>query len=100
MFVVCVRVHVVAEHLSAFVATIVSNAQATRSEPGNRRFDVLQQVDDPCRFTLYEVYADEAAYHAHQQTPHYHAFRAAAAPMMATPRSSEKFHSVFPAPWQ
>ena len=100
MFVVCVRVHVLAEQLLAFIEVILANARATRQEPGNVRFDVLQSIEDPCRFTLYEVYGDEAGFQAHQQTPHYLAFRAAAAAMMASPRSGEKFRSLFPEPWQ
>lgn len=99
MFVVCVRVHVIAEHVPAFTAVILTNARATRHEPGNLRFDVLQSIDDPCRFTLYEVYQDEAGFKAHQQTPHYLAFRAAAESMMASPRIGEKYRSVFPEPW-
>ncbi len=100
MFVVCVRVHVLSEHLSAFIEAVLTNARASRQEPGNVRFDVLQQIDDPCRFTLYEVYYEEAGFIAHQQTPHYLAFRAAAAPMMASPRIGEKHRNLLPEPWQ
>ncbi len=100
MFVVSVRVHVLAEHVPAFIEVILTNARASRQEHGNVRFDVLQSAEDPCRFTLYEVYKHEADFHAHQKTPHYLAFREAAAPMMASPRIGEKHHSLFPEPWQ
>ncbi len=100
MFVVCVRVHVLTEHLPSFIAVILTNARATRQEPGNLRFDVLQSAEDPCRFTLYEVYKDESGFHAHQKTAHYLAFREAAAVMMASPRIGEKYHSLFPEPWE
>ena len=100
MFVVCVRIQVIPEHIAAFTAAIHTNALATRREPGNVRFDVLQLVDDPGRFTLYEVYVDEAGFMAHQQTPHYLAWRAAVAPMMQSPRIGEKHRSLFPEPWQ
>ena len=100
MFVVCVKVQVIAEHREAFIAATRENALGTRQEPRNARFDVLQSLDDPSRFTLYEVYKDEAGFKEHQQTPHYLAWRAAVAPMMASPRLGEKHHSLFPEPWQ
>ena len=100
MFVVCVRIHVVAEQVAAFIAATLENARGTRQEPGNVRFDVLHWVDDPSRFTLYEAYHDEAGFKAHQQTAHYLAWRAAVAPMMASPRVGEKHHCLFPEPWQ
>ena len=100
MYVVCVRVHVIAEQVAAFIAATQENAHGTRQEPDNVRFDVLQSVEDPCRFTLYEVYRDESGFKAHQQTPHYLAWRAAVAPLMASPRVGEKHRSLFPEPWQ
>ncbi len=100
MFVVCVKVHVIAEQVEAFIAATADNARATRQEPRNVRFDVLQALDDPSRFTLYEVYQDEAGFKEHQQTSHYLAWRAAVAPMMASPRVGEKHRSLFPEPWQ
>lgn len=100
MFVVCVKVHVIAEHIEAFIAATRSNALATRQESRNVRFDVLQALDDPSRFTLYEVYQDEAGFKEHQQTPHYLTWRAAVASMMASPRVGEKHRSLLPEPWQ
>ena len=100
MFVVCVKVQVIAEHVEAFIAATRENALATRQEPQNARFDVLQALDDSSRFTLYEVYQDESGFKEHQQTPHYLAWRAAVAPMMKSPRLGEKHRSLFPEPWQ
>ncbi|HRI54321.1 MAG TPA: antibiotic biosynthesis monooxygenase [Pseudomonadota bacterium] len=100
MFVVCVKVQVIAEHVEAFIAATRENALATRQEPRNARFDVLQALDDPSHFTLYEVYKDEAGFKEHQQTPHYLAWRAAVASMMKSPRVGEKHRSLLPEPWQ
>jgi len=99
MFVVVVRVHVHAERVTEFVAATLANASGTRQEPGNVRFDVLQQNEDPTRFTLYEVYHDEAGFKAHQQTAHYLTWKATVADMMASPRVGEKHHNLFPSPW-
>jgi autoinducer 2-degrading protein len=99
MFVVVVRVHVVADRVADFIAATLANAAGTRREPGNLRFDVLQQNEDPTRFTLYEVYHDEAGFKAHQGTPHYLTWKAQVADMMASPRVGEKHHNLFPEPW-
>jgi autoinducer 2-degrading protein len=99
MFVVCVTIHVIPEHAEAFVAATRDNHAGTRKEPTNLRFDVLRAVDDPSQFFLYEVYADEDAFKAHQQTPHYLAWRQTVAPWMATPRVGVKHVSIAPDPW-
>ena len=96
MYVVCVSVHVKPGRERDFVAAIVENARETRREPGNVRFDVLQQEQDATRFTLYEVYRSPADFAAHQQTPHYFRFREAVADWMAEPRTGVRHTSVFP----
>ncbi|WP_231564818.1 GNAT family N-acetyltransferase [Paracoccus halophilus] len=42
------------------------HAQLTRAEPGNLRFDVAQNEDNPLVFELRELYADEEAFQAHR----------------------------------
>jgi (4S)-4-hydroxy-5-phosphonooxypentane-2,3-dione isomerase len=96
MFIVCVHVCVKPEHRAAFIEASVANAQHTLQEPGNLRFDVLQQADDPNRFLLYEVYRDEAGMTAHKATPHYARWAEAVAPWMAEPRKGVKYASLFP----
>ena len=96
MFVVCVHVQVKLEHLDAFIAASRDNASHTTQEPGNLRFDVLQQADDPARFVLYEVYRDEAAAKAHKQTAHYARWRDAVEPWMAQSRRGVPYNALFP----
>lgn len=96
MLVVHVHVHVKADQVEAFKAATLANARASVREPGIARFDVAQQADDPTRFVLVEAYRDAAAPAAHKETAHYAAWRDTVAPMMASPRSSVKFASVFP----
>ena len=83
-----VTVDVKPECISAFVDATRYNHVNSRREPGNVRFDVLRDRNDPNKFILYEVYVDEAAAAAHKETHHYKVWRDAVAPMMATPRSS------------
>jgi quinol monooxygenase YgiN len=61
-----------------FAKLIRANARASvEREPGCRRFDVLLGPDDPCRFVLYEIYDDAAAFDRHLQTRHFKVFAAA-----------------------
>ena len=91
-----VHVRVNPEHLEAFIAATRLNAAATRQEPGNRRFDVLQDPADPQRFVLYEVFAIPADAAAHKATPHYLQWRDAVAPFMAGPRKGEAMSWIEP----
>ena len=53
-------------------------AQARRclaNEPGCLQFDVVQDPKNATRFVMIEVYKDDAAIKAHQDTQHYKDFR-------------------------
>ncbi len=96
MYLVCVHVHVKPEHREAFILASLDNARNTIQEPGNLRFDVLQQEDDPNRFVLYEVYRDQAGADAHKQTAHYGRWRDTVSPWMQEPRKGVKYTPLFP----
>lgn len=96
MYVVRVDVFVASDKVDAFIDETLQNATGARQEPGNVRFDVAQANDDPCRFLLYEVYLDESAFKAHQQTEHYKKWKATVADWMAQPRNGVKCTSLFP----
>ena len=96
MHVVCVHVLLKPEHRGAFIEATLENAKNTVREPGNLRFDVIQQADDPDRFVLVEVYADEAGMKAHKETPHYARWAAVVAPWMAEPRKGVRYTPLFP----
>ena len=96
MHVTLVHVRVLPEHLDAFIDATRGNHENAVMEPGNRRFDVLQDPEEPTRFILYEAYVDEAAAQAHKQTAHYLAWRDAVAPMMALPRQGVPYRCLWP----
>ena len=96
MLVVHVFVHVKPECVAEFIAATRENARNSVQEPGIARFDVVQQQDDLTRFVLVEAYRTPEAPAAHKETAHYAAWRDTVAPMMASPRSSVKFTSLFP----
>ncbi len=97
MHVTIVHVRVKPEHIDAFIAASRANHEASVQEPGNRRFDVLQDAEDPARFVLYEAYvsAEDAA--AHKQTRHYFTWRDTVADMMAEPRRGVLHKGLYPA---
>jgi len=95
MYVVCVTIHVRPERIQDFTTAIMENAAGTRQEPGNLRFDVLQSEDDPTRFFLYEVYRSKDDFTAHQQTPHYLAWRDSVQDWMAQPRQGARYQTLF-----
>jgi quinol monooxygenase YgiN len=96
MYIVHVFVHVKPEHREAFVAATIENARNSVKEPGIARFDVIQQVDDPTRFVLVEIYRTATAPTQHKETAHYAAWRDTVADLMAEPRSSVKYANLFP----
>ena len=96
MLIVHVHVKVKPDHVEAFLAATLANAQASRNESGIARFDVLQQSDDPTCFLLSEAYRTPEAPEAHKQTPHYAIWRDTVAEMMAEPRRGVKFANLDP----
>ena len=96
MFIVHVFVHVKAEFIEAFKTACLDNASNSVKEPGIARFDVIQQLDDPSRFVLVEVYRTPDDPARHKETAHYARWRDAVAEMMAEPRQAIKYDNVFP----
>lgn len=71
-FVLVVNVKIKAGEIEPFMEKLFANATAAReTEAGCKQFDVLVDPADPTRVMFYEVYSDEAAFQAHQQTPHF-----------------------------
>jgi quinol monooxygenase YgiN len=96
MLVVHVSVHVKDGYIDAFRAASLENARNSVQEPGVARFDVIQQVDDPTRFMLIEVYRTPDAPGKHKQTAHYARWSSTVMEMMAEPRHSVKYTNLFP----
>ena len=96
MHVTLVHVRVKPEARDAFIEACRRNHEGSTAEPGNRRFDILQDAEDPDHFVLYEAYASEADARAHKETAHYHAWRETVADMMAGPRQGVTFVGLYP----
>ena len=85
------NVHVKEDSIEAFKEAALANVAGSLREPGITRFELMQQVDDPTRFIVYEEYVDQAATLAHKETAHYLTWRETVADMMATPRNTYSF---------
>lgn len=96
MIVTCVYVHVKPGVVDEFIKATTANHLESVKEPGNLRFDFLQQADDPCHFLIYEAYESEAAAAAHKNTPHYQEWRTTVENMMAEPRKGVRYNILEP----
>jgi autoinducer 2-degrading protein len=96
MFIVHVFVHVKPDQVEAFRSATIENAGNSIKEPGVARFDIIQQMDDPTRFVLVEVYRTPDDPGQHKETAHYQIWRDTVADMMAEPRTSIKYTNIFP----
>ncbi len=82
-FVLAVGLVIKPDQVDRFMSMLLDNAKAAReTEPGCRQFDVLADPKDRTRVMLYEVYEDETAFQAHQQTPHFKRYLAEAIPLL------------------
>ena len=90
MIVTLVHVWVKPEHIDDFIIASTENHQNSIKEPGNLRFDLVQEAEEPSKFVIYEAYESDAAAAAHKETAHYLNWRETVADWMAQPRKGEK----------
>ena len=96
MIATCVSVRVKKEFLDEFISATKLNHENSIVEPGNLRFDILQETEDNCKFTFYEVYQDEQAVLAHKSTAHYIKWKEKVESFMAEPRRGVKHKVIYP----
>ena len=96
MYVTIVHVWVKPDRIDDFIAATQRNHEGSFGEPGNRRFDVLQDVSDPTKFVLYEGFDSEEDAAEHKLTQHYQIWRDAVADMMAKPREGIPHRALYP----
>lgn len=96
MLVTTVTVYVKPDHIDDFIQATITNHNNSIEEPGNMRFDVLQCIDDPIRFLLYEAYDSPEAAAEHKNTEHYLEWRKTVADWMAKPREGVPHRVVRP----
>ncbi len=96
MIVTVVTVYVKEEFRDEFINATVENHNHSIKEEGNLRFDVLQSMDNPGRFTLYEAYSSSEASKKHKETAHYLKWRDTVAPWMDKPREGIAHRVIAP----
>ena len=94
MHIVVVHSHIQAELVEKFREITLQNAEATRGEEGCVRFDVIQQKDDPTRFTFIEMFQSEEAGAVHRETSHFKKWLEEAVPLMVEPRTRVLYKDV------
>lgn len=96
MIVTCIYVHVKTSAVRSFIAATIENHHESVKEPGNLRFDVIQQADDQSRFMLYEAYESEEAATNHKTTRHYLNWRDSVKDYMVEQRHGVKYNIIEP----
>ena len=96
MEVTLVEINVQPEKVDEFLEVFHANHSGAVKEPGNLRFDVLQDENVPTRFFIYEAYQDNGAVLAHKKTPHYLKCVEALEGIMSEPRKKTTFKGIYP----
>ena len=66
-----VTIQVNPRNLNEFLDSMREHARVSaETEPGCLRYDVVQDLADPNRIHVYEVFEDEAAFNAHRYAAH------------------------------
>lgn len=96
MIVTLVHVWVKKDKINDFIEASLKNHLQSVKEPGNLRFDILQDALEPAKFTFYEAYVSEEAATLHKDTNHYKVWRETVADWMAKPREGVKHVILYP----
>ncbi|MEH5010676.1 (4S)-4-hydroxy-5-phosphonooxypentane-2,3-dione isomerase [Phytobacter diazotrophicus] len=96
MNVTLVEINIKPDKIDEFLEVFRANHEGAVKEPGNLRFDVLQDPKVKTRFFIYEAYKDEAAVLAHKEMPHYLACVAKLEDLMSEPRKKRTFVGLMP----
>lgn len=71
MYTVILFTKVLPQHVDDYIENMRVCAEKTNQEPGCIRYEVMQDTADPTLMCLFQVFADEAAYQAHQEAEHH-----------------------------
>ncbi|MEA2012394.1 MAG: antibiotic biosynthesis monooxygenase [Verrucomicrobiota bacterium] len=96
MIATLVHVWVKKEKIEDFIEASVENHTESIKESGNLRFDILQDPENPSKFTFYEAYESDEAVAVHKKTSHYFKWRNTVADWMAKPREGIKHTVIAP----
>ncbi len=69
-------------------------AARSRTDDGNRQYDVFQQTSRANHFTVFAVWTDEKAATSHDAQPHTRQFRTALGPMLGAPYDERLYETL------
>ena len=69
-------------------------AERSRTDDGNRQYDVFQQTSRTNHFTVFAVWTDEKAFTSHDAQPHTRQFRTALGPMLGAPYDERLYETL------
>jgi len=94
MHIVVVHSHIQENQVQKFKELTIQNAETSRGEEGCVRFDILQQTDDPTRFTFIEMFKSKEDGVLHLETIHFKKWLEEAVPLMVEPRTRVIYEDV------
>jgi (4S)-4-hydroxy-5-phosphonooxypentane-2,3-dione isomerase len=98
MQILMVRIRIKADHLKDFIGEMIGDGKGSvLHEPGCRRFDIIQDEDEPTKLGLCEVYNDEAAVEDHMSRAHFKKWLEKTAGWTAEETGVSKCRCLFPA---
>ncbi len=71
MIVQVVTLEVKPNRRDEFLIEATSNVRSSQKEAGVVQFELLQELDSPNKYMLYEVYQSGEDINTHRETPHY-----------------------------
>lgn len=94
MYIQVVYLEVQPEKVNEFIIEALANVNTSRKETGVKQFELIQRVDNPFKFMLYEVYLSQEAAEAHRQTPHFKRWLEAGIPLLTGDRIREIYREI------
>lgn len=91
-------IHIKPNRVDEFLAASGPFAGECLRESGLVSFALLQQVNGPSRFSMFDVYHDDQAYEEHLNSAHYLAWLNSITPMLAEPVTPQPYTPIFPPP--
>jgi len=97
MEILMVRIKVKPERLDDYIREMIGDARGSvLNEPGCRRFDIIQDLEDPTLLALCEVYNDHLAVEDHGTRPHFTKWRDISRDWVAEETGVSRCRPVFP----
>jgi quinol monooxygenase YgiN len=86
MIVISLTLHVPPEEMEVFKPVMEALVRASRQEPGVVAYTFAVDIIDPSLVRVFEIYTDRAALDTHTASPHFQAWRPAAATFVRSER--------------